>query len=89
MDVETIQFSNLEELFNLQYESMVSQEYLFAWLDSHINWTTLPSNSYLFSGISRFRAPLEPILMLYASVEVSYLTAIVKYRRRKVSVNSD
>ena len=52
MDVETIQFSNLEELFNLQYESMVSQEYLFAWLDSHINWTTLSGSSYLFSGIS-------------------------------------
>ena len=35
MDVETIQLSNLKELFNLQYASMDSHEYLFSWLDSH------------------------------------------------------
>ena len=35
VDVETIQFSNLEELFSLQRESMNSYEYLFSWLDSH------------------------------------------------------
>ena len=34
VDVETIQFSNLEELFSLQRESMNSYEYLFSWLDS-------------------------------------------------------
>ncbi|MEG3594857.1 MAG: FAD-binding oxidoreductase [Chloroflexota bacterium] len=34
MDVETIRFSNLSELFNLQCASMDSHEYLFAWLDS-------------------------------------------------------
>ena len=44
---------------------------------------------YLFSGISRFRAPLEPILMLYATVGMSYLTAIVRCRRPKSSANSD
>ena len=35
MDVETIRFNNLEELFNLQYESLDSHEYLFSWLDTH------------------------------------------------------
>ena len=28
---------------------------------------------YLFSGIGRFRAPLEPILMLYAAVGISFI----------------
>jgi len=44
---------------------------------------------YLFSGISRFRAPLEPILMLYATVGMSYLTGIVRHRRLKSSTDSD
>lgn len=35
IDVETIRFGNLKELFDLQYESMDSHEYLFSWLDSH------------------------------------------------------
>ncbi len=35
IDVETIQFGTLRELFDLQFESMESHEYLFSWLDSH------------------------------------------------------
>ena len=34
MDVETIKFDNLKELFDLQYASMDSHEYLFSWVDS-------------------------------------------------------
>ena len=41
MDVETIRFSNLKELFNLQQESMDSCEYLFSWLDSHAEGKSL------------------------------------------------
>jgi len=35
IDVETIRFGNLKELFDLQYKSMDSNEYLFSWIDSH------------------------------------------------------
>ena len=35
VDVETIRFSNLKELVDLQHETMESYEYLFTWLDSH------------------------------------------------------
>ena len=34
VDVETIRFNNLEQLFELQEESMGSHEYLFSWVDS-------------------------------------------------------
>ena len=34
VDVETIRFNNLKELFALQEESMGSHEYLFSWVDS-------------------------------------------------------
>ena len=34
VNVETIQFKNLEELFELQQETMDTHEYLFSWLDS-------------------------------------------------------
>jgi hypothetical protein len=35
IDVETIRFGTLRELFDLQLESMGSYEYIFSWLDSH------------------------------------------------------
>ncbi|MCK5408332.1 MAG: FAD-binding oxidoreductase [Candidatus Krumholzibacteria bacterium] len=35
VDVETVRFGNLRELFDLQSESMESHEYLFSWFDSH------------------------------------------------------
>ena len=35
LDVETIRFNSLKELFDLQNETMDSHEYLFSWLDSH------------------------------------------------------
>ena len=34
VDVETIQFNNLEELFELQEETKDTHEYLFSWIDS-------------------------------------------------------
>ena len=36
---------------------------------------------YLFSGIGRFRAPLEPILMLYAAIGISFLVGNRPSRR--------
>tara|TARA_Y100000294_G_scaffold11585_1_gene10571 strand:- start:31 stop:1356 length:1326 start_codon:yes stop_codon:yes gene_type:complete len=35
IDVETIKFRTLRELFDLLLESMESHEYIFSWLDSH------------------------------------------------------
>lgn len=35
VEVETIRFNNLSELFDLQNESSDSHEYLFSWIDSH------------------------------------------------------
>lgn len=35
LDVETLRFNSIEELFDLQNETMDSHEYLFSWLDSH------------------------------------------------------
>ena len=34
VDVETIQFKNLEELFELQQKTKDTYEYLFSWIDS-------------------------------------------------------
>jgi len=35
IDVETIRFGTLRELFDIQLESMESHEYIFSWIDSH------------------------------------------------------